>query len=375
MRWLIAPDSFKGSLAAAEVAAAMATGVRRADPDAVVMLKPMADGGEGTLDAVYAAIGGQWCARVVQDAGGRPRKAAYLRLPDGSALIEVAQVVPLSDAPGVPVLERSSFGVGELMRDALEQGATRLALALGGSSTNDGGTGLLAALGVRFLDAKGRMLAPCPNGLLAVAGIDASALHPCLAGVGIEVWSDVDNPLVGERGASAVFGPQKGLQAADVFELDALLARVAMLAGAETLARLPGAGAAGGMGWALSWLGGRRLPGAGALAAHTGLYPALASTDWVLTGEGASDVQTLSGKAPFAVAQWARAAGVPVSLVSGALRPDAAGQLAAAFDGCVSLCSGPMTLAEAMAQTPALLAQACEQLVRTILRARGLPAR
>ncbi|MCL6262544.1 glycerate kinase [Craterilacuibacter sp. RT1T] len=370
MHWLIAPDSFKGSLPAARVAEAMAAGVRRADAQARLTLKPMADGGEGTLDTLYSVSGGLWRECVVHDAAGKMRTAAYLCLPDGCCVIEVAQVVPLTEVPGGSALERSSLGVGELMLDALDQGATHLALALGGSSTNDGGAGLLLALGARFVDGQGRWLQPSPAGLQGLAQVDLSALDARLAHTRIELWSDVDHPLCGEQGASAVFGGQKGLSAAEQLAADEVLQRLAVLAGGEAQAQQAGAGAAGGMGWALLLLGGQRTSGAQAVASHTGLAAALCEADWVLTGEGASDAQTLSGKAPFVVAQLAQAAGVPVSLLSGAIRPDGAGRLAAAFDGCFSLCSGPMPLTTAMAQAPALLEQACEQLARTVLRAR-----
>ncbi|MXR36766.1 glycerate kinase [Neisseriaceae bacterium B2N2-7] len=370
MHWLIAPDSFKGSLPAARVAAAMAAGLRRADAQARLTLKPMADGGEGTLDVLHSVSGGFWRECVVHDAAGQARTAAYLCLPDGCCVIEVAQVVPLADVPPGPALERSSFGVGELMLDALDQGATHLALALGGSSTNDGGAGLLLALGARFVDAQGELLRPSPAGLTDLAHVDLSALDQRLASTRIELWSDVDHPLCGGQGASAVFGAQKGLTAAEQLAADKVLQRLAVLAGGDALAQQAGAGAAGGMGWALLLLGGQRISGAQAVADHTGLAAALREADWVLTGEGASDEQTLSGKAPFVVAQLARAAGVPVSLLSGAIRPDPAGRLAASFDGCFSLCSGPMPLSAAMGQAPALLEQACEQLARTVLRAR-----
>ncbi|EEG07714.1 Glycerate kinase [Pseudogulbenkiania ferrooxidans 2002] len=376
MRWLIAPDSFKGSLAAREVAEAMARGIRRAEPSADCRLCPMADGGEGTLDALHATLGGEWHRASVHDAEGRPCEAEWLLLPHGVAVVEVARVVGLPDVGPASVHERDTRGVGELIRACLDAGARHIAVGLGGSSTNDGGAGCLVGLGVRLLDREGQTLAPLPDQLGRVAALDLSGLDARLEVTKLELWSDVDNPLLGPRGATAVFGPQKGVAPDAVARLDAAIARFAAAADhafGQPCAELPGSGAAGGLGYALHLLGGRCHSGATALAELSGLSDAIAQVDWVLTGEGCSDGQTLAGKAPARVAELARAAGVPVSLLSGAVLPDAEGQLAAHFDGCFSLCSRPMTLEAAIQQAAPLLEQAAEQLARLVLAGRRGP--
>ncbi|NDV12915.1 glycerate kinase [Crenobacter caeni] len=357
MRWVIAPDSFKGALSAEAAAAAMAAGVRRADPDAELCVRPMADGGEGTLAAVHAAVGGHWRTHRVHGAGGEPLDAAYLALPDGGALIEVARVVGLGMSEAPP-MARTSFGVGELILRAVADGACRVAVALGGSSTSDGGAGVLAALGARFVDAEGRLLSAAPHDLLRLARVELAAL--ARLPVPLALWSDVDNPLLGEHGACAVFGAQKGLTAAERGALDVALGRLSLLAGGDVQA--PGAGAAGGIGWALGLLGARRAGGASAVASAIGLAAAIAGAGHVLTGEGASDAQTLRGKAPFCVARYARTAGVPVTLLSG--RVEMSAELAAAFDGCFSACHGPVSLEDAIGQAAETLEFAAEQVAR-----------
>ena len=373
MRWLIAPDSFKGSLAARQVAEAMACGIRRADPGAECRLCPMADGGEGTLDALLAALGGEWHAASVHDAEGRPLDVEWLLLPSGVAVIEVARVVGLPAVGHSRVHERDTRGVGELIRVCLDAGVRHIAVGLGGSSTNDGGAGCLVGLGVRLLDGQGQPLKPRPDQLGRVATVDLAGLDPRLEVTKLELWSDVSNPLLGPHGATAVFGPQKGVAADVVVALDADIAHFAAAADhafGQPCADLPGSGAAGGLGYALHLLGGRTHSGAAALAEHTGLVDAIAWADWALTGEGCSDVQTLAGKAPVRVAELARAAGVPVSLLSGAVLPDREGRLAGAFDGCFSLCNRPLTLDAAMGEAGPLLEQAAEQLARAVLAGR-----
>lgn len=365
MRWVIAPDSFKGALSAEAAAAAMAAGVRRADPGAELCLRPMADGGEGTLSAVHAALGGRWREHRVHGAGGEPLDAACLVLPDGSVLLEVARVVGLGMGKAPP-MARSSFGVGELISAAVADGARRVIVALGGSSTSDGGAGVLLALGARFFDAEGRALSAAPHDLLSLARVELGALQRLP--VPLELWSDVDNPLTGEHGACAVFGAQKGLTAAERGVLDTALSRLAALCGGDAAA--PGAGAAGGIGWALQRLGGVRAGGAAAVASAIGLEAAIAGAGHVLTGEGASDAQTLRGKAPYCVARLARAAGVPVTLLSG--RIELSAELAAAFDGCFSACHGPVSLRDAIGQASEALEFAAWQIAR--LRVAAQPA-
>ncbi|MEQ6289293.1 glycerate kinase [Vogesella sp. GCM10023246] len=370
MRCVLAPDSFKGSLAAPAVAAAVASGLRRVLPDIVLDICPMADGGEGTLQALASAGAGALQSALVHDAEGLPRQVQWLHS-DDLAVLEVAQVVGLPDVGRSTLAERHSGGVGELLRLLLDQGCRRVAIALGGSSTNDGGAGLLAALGGVWRDRDGQPLPPLPASWPQAVYFDESGLDPRLATLELVVWSDVSNPLCGPQGASAVFGPQKGLAAAQLPQFDAALQTLA-----QALLRqrpgLPlevaGGGAAGGMGFALQWLGARQQSGAAAVAEVTGLAERIAAADWVITGEGRSDSQTLHGKAPALVAQLARAAGVPVSLLSGAVEDNPA--LAASFDGCFSLCPQPASLAEAMQHATAWLAQAAEQMLRLRLAAR-----
>lgn len=376
MRWVFAPDSFKGSLDAADVANAMRQGIERADPHAECALRPMADGGEGTLDALHAAVGGQWLHYSVCNASGVEQPVACLLLPDGTAVVEVARIIGLPDAGNTLVTQRSSRGVGQLLLALLADGYRRIAVALGGSSTNDGGAGCLVALGLQLHNAQGERLQGSLQDVLDFKTLSCDVLVGKMAQVELEVWSDVENPLVGERGATAVFGPQKGVTVTDIARFDAGIAYFArqLDAGMEkSVCDLPGSGAAGGLGYALQLLGGRMVSGAQAVASHIGLAKAVAEADWVLTGEGRSDSQTLSGKAPACVAALARSAGVPVSLLSGAIIADDEGRLAAAFDGCYSLCNRPMALDVAMQEAARLIAGQAEQLARTILAAHAIP--
>lgn len=365
---VVAPDSFKGSLSAQQVAQAIAEGVRRALPEATVRLCPMADGGEGTLDAMLAR-GGERRVLNVRGAAQAEREAAVGLLPDGSAVIETAEIVGITDpvAMRADVEARDTRGMGEAVRLLLDAGARRFFVALGGSSTNDGGAGLLVGLGVKLYDAAGRELEPTPAALASLARVDASGLDPRVTQASFVAMSDVDNPLTGEHGATAVFGPQKGVTALRIEPLDAVLARFAELAEAALGRRareLPGAGAAGGLGFALHLLGARFEPGAEVVAAQVGLDSALEGADWLITGEGRSDTQTLHGKAPFIACRHARAAGVPATLLSGGIDPSALGRLGEHFNGCFSPAPGPITLEVAIRDAARLLTNEAEQLAR-----------
>jgi glycerate kinase len=257
--------------------------------------------------------------------------------------------------------------VGELLRILLDAGLRHFMIGLGGSSTNDGGAGLLCALGLQLRDARGAAVEPTPEGLAALARVDATALDPRLAESTITLMSDVNNPFCGERGATAIFGPQKGVAAAQVPAIDAVLARYGALAeGAvgRSAAANPGAGAAGGLGFALQLLGGEFRSGAAVVADLIGLDAALEGADWAFTGEGRSDTQTLLAKAPFAVAQRAAARGVPVTLLSGAVDAAALPALGRHFAGAFALPGGPASLADCIAQARALLADRAEQIAR-----------
>jgi glycerate kinase len=376
---VVAPNSFKGSLSARDVATAIAAGLRRVWPDADVRVRPMADGGDGTLDAVLSAGGERRVARVSGAAGERI-DAAYGLIGEHTAVLESAQVVGLTDAKAVahPVEARTTRGLGELIATLLDTGRKRLLVGLGGSSTNDGGAGLLAALGVKLLDASGRAVEPTPAGLASLARIAADDMHPRLADARFTILSDVDNPLCGERGATAIFGPQKGVHAEAIRTIDAILARFAALAeGAlqRSAKDRPGAGAAGGLGFALLLLGGELRSGAEVVADLVRLDAALDGAEWLITGEGRSDRQTLLGKAPLVAARHAKAHGVPATLLSGAIERKDLPELSSVFDGCESIAFGPSTLAACLADAANLIADRSEQLARLFAAVRRQDAR
>ncbi len=324
-RFLAAMDSYKGSLSSVEAGEAVKRGILWAVPDAEVQMIPIADGGEGTAEAYLAACGGRRVERTVTGPCGTPVRAAYAVLPDGTAVIEMAAS---SGLPLVPAAKRdpkvtTTRGFGELIRDALDDGAKRFILGIGGSATNDGGTGMLRALGWRFLDGNGAELPEGGAALGALARIDVSGADVRLCEAEIRVACDVDNPLCGERGSSAVFGPQKGASPADVALLDAALARFADVT-AKTLGtdcrEDAGAGAAGGLGFALkAFLGASLVPGVGLLLDTAGFDAALADAECVITGEGATDFQTAYGKAPVGASHRAAARGIPCFIRSGGL--------------------------------------------------------
>jgi len=366
---VIAPNSFKGSVSATGAAAAISKGLKRVWPEAELRICPMADGGEGTLDAVLSR-GGRRGIRRVEGASGAALDAAFgLIEDDATAVIEIAKIVGLTDATGTaaPVERRSTRGLGELMRQLLDAGVRTFMVGLGGSSTNDAGAGFLSALGLKLLDAKGQEVEPTPAGFASLAHIDASALDLRLAETRITIMSDVNNPLCGERGATAIFGPQKGVERDDVAKIDAALARFAKLA--ECAVRRSakdraGAGAAGGLGFALQLLGGEMRSGADVVAELLGLDAALEGADWLITGEGRTDRQTLLGKAPLVAARHAAAKAVPVTLISGSIDREALPELAEHFTSCHSLTFGPTTIEDCLAKADALLADSAEQLAR-----------
>ncbi|GAB3086635.1 glycerate kinase [Nocardioides zeae] len=378
-RVVVAPDSFKGSATAAEVAEAMAAGVRAAlgvpgAPEADVRVVPFADGGEGTLDGLLGA----WRStpRVVRatDALGRPVEARWGRAPDGAvAVVEAAEANGLPQVSDVRLqpLAATTRGVGTVVRAALATGCPELLLCIGGSATTDGGAGLLRELGVRFLDADGRDLPDGGGALGRLDRIDASGLDPRAAAVRWRIACDVRNPLVGERGAAAVFGPQKGAGPADVRVLDAGLRRLAaalLEATGVDVADLPGAGAAGGLPAGLhALLGAELAPGGELVADAVGLADLVADADLVLTGEGRLDGQSFHGKVVDTVRRLTPAH-VPVVAVAGSVSAtveeiDAAG-LTAAF----SIARGPATLDELRASTVDAVTAATAQVVRVWLR-------
>jgi glycerate 2-kinase len=370
VRVVVAPDKFKGSLDAAGVAAALGAGVRDIVPDAVCELIPMADGGDGTVDA-FIASGASAITVRVSGPLGVPVNATYAR--DGAAAI-----VEMAAASGLALLgtqldarRATTRGTGELLRDALDHGASRIVLGIGGSATTDGGAGALAALGARFLDGAGSVLEPTPEALARVAHVDLTALDARLPEVDVAIACDVDNPLLGASGAAAVYGPQKGASADDVAFLDGVLTRLADAMSAATgrdLRTLPGAGAAGGLGWALASACGARLERGVVLVAELrGLAAALRGADWCFTGEGRIDEQTLRGKVVDGVAALARAARVPVIAFGGSVELGVEAVLRARGVDCVPIVPGPIPLQDAIANAAANLRAAAARITALLL--------
>jgi glycerate kinase len=324
---LIAADKFKGSLTAAQVAERVEAGLRRAVPWVDVESVPVADGGDGTVDAAVAA-GFERREAVVSGPLGDKVTASYALRGD-TAVVEMAEASGLRHLPPgyfAPLIA-TTLGTGELLRAAMDAGARNIVLGVGGSATNDGGAGMLVALGARLLDSEGVPVGPGGGALAALATADLSGLDPRLADTDVVLASDVDNPLLGPKGAAAVYGPQKGATPSDVAALDAALRHYSDLLGPRA-ADAPGAGAAGGVGYAaLVGLGASFRPGVQVLFEMLGFAEALARADLVITGEGSLDEQTLHGKAPAGVALAARAHGLDVVAVCGrlALAPGALG--------------------------------------------------
>lgn len=320
-RVLLAPDKFKGTLTAAEVAGHLSDGLRSVLPDVEVTVVPVADGGDGTLAAAVAAGFTRVPVRATGPTGV-PCESAY-GVRGAEAVVELAEVSGLAQLPGgrTAPLTASSRGTGELIAAALDAGARRVVVAIGGSACTDGGAGLLEALGATIGTSSGSHVQPGGAGLHDATRLDLRGLHPGLAGAELVVACDVDNPLTGSRGAAAVYGPQKGAGPEDVELLDSALTRWADLVARATgrdQRNAPGAGAAGGVGFGLvAVLGATTRPGAELVFELTGLPDAVAGADLVVTGEGSLDAQTLHGKAPAAVAALARDKGVPAVAVAG----------------------------------------------------------
>lgn len=355
MRILIAPDKFKGSLTSAAAAAAIREGFEAAMPEAEFDLCPIADGGEGTADICADALGGERVDVDCADALGRPISARFGWVPSARmAVVEMSAASGLwRIAPGDrEPLRSSSFGTGQLIRAALGRGARTVAVGLGGSATNDGGAGLAAALGWKFLSTAGRPVAPCPANLPEIVRIVPPA-RP--AGATILGLADVRNPLLGERGCSRCYGPQKGASPADVASMEAALERFAALCSAQLQAdfrEAPGAGAAGGAGFGLmTFCDARVTSGFDWLSDLLDLDARVAAADLVVTGEGAIDAQTLEGKGPGALAALARKHGKRVIAFCGIAGPEAPG----AFDGCFPLAGGAISPHEAVRRAAPLL--------------------
>jgi len=371
MKIIIAPDSFKDSLSAEGVAAAIAEGLARVWPEAQLVLCPMADGGEGTVESVLAACEGEWRTTAVQGPLGARVQARWGWLAAShTAIIEMAEA---SGLQLVSVGQRdacisSTFGTGQLIRAALDAGAQRIILAIGGSATNDGGAGALQALGLRLLDDQGEPLARGGLALGSLARIELEGLDPRLAQVRFEIAADVNNPLCGEHGASTIFGPQKGASPQQVQQLDRALGHFADHCG-QVLPRdvrdEPGSGAAGGLGFAAkAFLGAQFRPGVEVVAELVGLEQAVRGADLVITGEGRFDAQTLRGKTPFGVAQVAQRHRVPVIVLAGTLGQGYEQMYQHGVEAAFALSSGPMSLEQACAEAPRLLTERAEAIAR-----------
>jgi glycerate 2-kinase len=373
---LIAPDSFKGSLDPLAVAQALADGWRRGRPLDEIRLIPLADGGEGTLEAVKAA-GGEWLELPVhaRDPLDRPLRATFLRRGD-EAIVEMASASGLSRlaADERDALRASTFGTGQVLAAAIGLGVRRVVIGLGGSATTDGGSGLLAALGARFLDAEGGDLPPGGGALEQLAQVDLDELSPVLAEVSLTVASDVTNPLLGERGAAATYGPQKGADEQQVGQLDANLAHYANLleeAAGRRVRDEPGSGAAGGTTAGLLAIADRFAsfevrPGVDVVMELTGFEEALVASDVVLTGEGRVDGQTAFGKTAMGVARRARAAGVACICFGGGVLPEGIAALAEQGAVVMPVTERPISLEEAMAAGSAPVMRAAERAARLV---------
>lgn len=382
MKIVLAPDSFKGSIAAPEAAAAMGEGLRRVWPDVRCVSLPVADGGEGAASALATATAGRIFSETVTGPLGNPVAAGWALLGDGTtAVVELAEAAGLTLAQPErrDVKRATTRGVGELLLHAVSHpGVRRVLVALGGSATNDGGAGLLQALGVRLLDDAGSDLPPGGAALARLAAIDRSDLRLDPSAIEIVIACDVDNPLTGPRGASAVFGPQKGAMPEDVALLDAALARYgAVLARlGRAIAEVPGAGAAGGTAAALLWVfpDATLRPGIEIVLDAVGFEGHLKGASLVLTGEGRLDTQTLGGKVVAGVARRARAAGVPVAALVGSLTGEVDGraQDALGVAAVLPIAPRPCTVEEAMENAQTWLADAAERAARWLRLGGGI---
>lgn len=355
MKIIVAPDSFKGSISAEQAARAMAQGIMEAAPDSEVIELPSADGGEGTMVNLVAATNGRMVTHQVSGPLGKPVAASYGVLGNAETC-----VIEIAEASGLTLLSQternperaSTEGTGELIRHALDAGFRDFIIGLGGSATNDGGTGLLRALGMRFLDAAGEALLPGAGALDELYAIDAHSFDPRIQDCRFVIASDVDNPLVGPNGASHIFGPQKGATDKMAEALDRKLSHYADIVEKQTGVSLhdyAGAGAAGGAGGAfLAFFPAVMRRGIDVVLEASGFSESVASSDLIFTGEGKSDRQTLSGKTAFGIAQMAAVHGKPVILLSGAIDPNSRKDLMRFFEEVHSVSGGAVTEKQSM---------------------------
>ncbi len=374
MKVIIAPQAFKGSISALRAAEAMAEGVRRVSPEVDTVLVPVADGGDGTLETLVEASGGEVRTSEVTGPLGERRTAVWGAMGDGrTAVIEMARTSGLAL---VAVEDRNpliatTYGLGEAMRDALDAGFRRFIVGIGGSATNDAGAGMAQALGARLLDAGGADLPPGGAALAGLDRIDLAGLDARISDSDVAVACDVSNPLTGPEGASAVYGPQKGATPEMVRQLDAALVHLVDVVrrdlGVE-IETVPGAGAAGGLGGGMiGFLGGRLQAGVDIVLSAVGLEDRLEGADLVLTGEGSVDYQTVYNKAPIGVARLAKARGIPVVAIAGSLGEGYKEVHDHGIDAALAITSGPMTLAQASDRAHELVTDAAEQAMRLMV--------
>ncbi|GAA0596655.1 glycerate kinase [Virgibacillus siamensis] len=370
MNIVVAPDSFKGSLTSIEASEIMKKAIRSIDSTYEVTLKPMADGGEGTLHSLLLSTEGQQIPITCTGPLGDEIDTAYAIVNSSTAIIECASVAGLVQVPHTkrnPDLT-TTFGLGEIMIDALDKGCTSFVFGLGGSATNDGGLGMLIALGMRAWDENGNKVGPFGKDVHRVEMVDFSKIDSRLLNTDIQVACDVDNPLCGERGATKVYGPQKGATDKQLEQYDIALNKYGdVLEGVHGryYQNIPGAGAAGGLGFALMTLGADLVSGAELLAEAMNVESAIKGADLVLTGEGQSDEQTLYGKAPGYIASLAQKHHVPVVLLSGSLDGDL-DKLRERFTGYFSIVNKPLTLEACMENADELLYEQTKQVIHLL---------
>ncbi len=376
MKIVIAPDSFKENLTSMQVASCIEKGIRKVVPKARCFKVPMADGGEGTVQSLVDATGGKIVRKKVSGPLGEKVSARYGLLGDGkTAVIEMAEAsgLPLVDRDKRDPMNSSTYGTGELIADAMRRGITSIIIGLGGSATNDGGAGMAQALGVRFQNKSGKLIeAHLGGGMLNnIASIDVSGVNPLIKKTVITIASDVDNPLFGRRGASHVFGPQKGATPAQVKILDANLKHFGQLIKKQLkkdIANTPGAGAAGGLGAALmAFTRAKMKRGVDLVVKATELDKYLKGADLVITGEGRVDFQTAFGKTPSGVAKAAKRHKVPVVAIGGCLADDANGVFEHGIHGLESGAAKDMTLEVALRDSRKHMELAAERVMRMLL--------
>jgi glycerate kinase len=379
LKVVIAPQGFKGNLTALQVSRAIDHGIRRVVPDVVTSLVPMADGGEGTTQALVDALGGEMIPVAVTDPMGGHVLAHWGFLGDGvTAVIEMAAASGLSLVPPQkrnPLLA-TTYGTGELIRHALEKGCRKFIIGIGGSATNDGGAGMAQALGARLLDAKGEAITFGGGALSSLEHIDISTLDSRLADCDILLACDVDNPLCGPRGASYVYGPQKGATREMVAQLDKALSHYADVIKRDLgidIRDVPGAGAAGGLGAGLMvFLKARLLPGVEVIIQATGLIEHLKGANLVFTGEGRIDSQTACGKTPVGVARRAKEFGLPVIAIAGEIGDGYQAVFKQGIDSVFSIARGPISLSQSLSMAEELTADTAERAMRLFICGRQL---